>query len=250
MSAVIEARDLVVGYGGRPLLPPATFRLQREELWALVGRNGGGKTTLLRTLLGLLPKIGGEVVWSPGARIGYVPQRADIDLSVPRLVRDVVGDGLDRGWSFLRPRLLRNEAGRVRDVLAETGMAHLVDESFLALSDGQRQRVLVARALVSDPEILVLDEPTNGMDVAAERAAFELFSSLRTARKLALVIVSHHMAMLGSRASHVLWVDKDENHVLSGDIETVRTDARFIAHYGTVFGPDESSVARSLGSAP
>lgn len=240
---VIEARDLVVGYGGRPLLPPATFALRREELWALVGRNGGGKTTLLRTLLGLLPKIAGDVVWSPGARVGYVPQRADLDLSVPRLVSDVVADGLDRGWSFLRPGLVRREQARVRAVLGEIGMDALHASPFLALSDGQRQRVLVARALVSDPEILVLDEPTNGMDVAAERAAFELFSTLRSTRKLAIVVVSHHMAMLGSRASHVLWVDKDDGQVVSGDLDTVRRDPRFAAHYGSVFGQDARGAA-------
>jgi zinc transport system ATP-binding protein len=247
---VVEARDLVVGYGGRALLPPVNVRIAREELWALVGRNGGGKTTLLRTLLGLLPRIGGEVVWRNAATsVGYVPQRTDVDLSVPRRVRDVVGDGLDQGWSFLRPGVVARGRARVESVLAETGMSSLVDAPFLELSDGQRQRVLVARALVSDPELLVLDEPTNGMDVAAERAAFELFAALRRTRKLALVIVSHHMVMLGARASHVLWVDKDDGQVVSGDVETVRAHPRFIAHYGTVFGPDAGSIARSIEAA-
>ncbi len=241
-STVVEARELVVGYGGRALLPPVSVRVAREELWALVGRNGGGKTTLLRTLLGLLPRVGGDVVWHGSARVGYVPQRTEFDLSVPRRVRDVVSDGLDHEWSFLRPGVVARGRARVESVLAETGMSSLVDAHFRELSDGQRQRVLVARALVSDPELLVLDEPTNGMDVAAERAAFELFATLRSTRKLALVIVSHHMAMLGARASHVLWVDKDARHVVSGDVEAVRADPRFIAHYGTVFGPDARSI--------
>lgn len=250
MSNVVETRDLVVGYAGRALLPPVTVRIAREELWALVGRNGGGKTTLLRTLLGLLPRVRGDVVWHGGARVGYVPQRTELDLSVPRRVRDVVSDGLDHEWSFLRPGIASRGRARVEAVLAETGMSELTDAPFVELSDGQRQRVLVARALVSDPELLVLDEPTNGMDVAAERSAFELFAALRTTRKLALVIVSHHMAMLGARASHVLWVDKDDAQVVSGDVETVRAHPRFIAHYGTVFGPDAGTVARSIGSAP
>lgn len=252
MRSVVETRDLVVGYGGRAILPPVTVQIGREELWALVGRNGGGKTTLLRTILGLLPRVRGEVVWhgGRGARVGYVPQRTDLDLSVPRRVRDVVSDGLDHEWSFLRPGVALRGRSRVDAVLAETGMSALSDARFLELSDGQRQRVLVARALVSDPDLLVLDEPTNGMDVAAERAAFELFATLRSTRKLALVIVSHHMAMLGARASHVLWVDKDDAQVVSGDVETVRAHPRFIAHYGTVFGPEASNVARSIGGAP
>lgn len=244
--ALLQVTSLEVGYSGRAILPPASFSVAREELWALVGRNGGGKTTLLRTLLGLLPRVRGTYAWAPGARVGYVPQRAEIDLAVPMRVCDVVAQGLDSGWSFLRPGLPRREQGRVTKVLEETGMAHLHRQPFARLSDGQRQRVLVSRALVHDPDVLILDEPTNGMDIASERAAFELFARLQKQRRLALVVVSHHMTMLGSRASHVLWVDKDEGHVKSGEVESIRQDPSFIAHYGTIFGPDATTLARSL----
>jgi zinc transport system ATP-binding protein len=245
-ARVLEVSSLVVGYAGRGILPPASFALAREEMWALVGRNGGGKTTLLRTLLGLLPKVGGSFAWAPGAKVGYVPQRSELDLSAPMRVCDVVAQGLEHNWSFLVPGLVRRERGRIEKVLAEVGMGHLFAQPFSQLSDGQRQRVLVARALVNDPDVLILDEPTNGMDVASERAAFDLFARLKSARHLAIIVVSHHMTMLGSRASHVVWVDKDEGHFKAGDVDLIRQDPSFIAHYGTVFGADAPAVARAL----
>ena len=243
-SMLLVARDLVVGYSGRALLPPATFRVAREELWALVGPNGSGKTTLLRTLLGLLPKIRGDFRWANNIRIGYVPQRSELDLSAPLRVCDVVAQGLDSSWSFLRPGVVARERDVIQKVLDETRMGHLFFQPFAALSDGQRQRVLVSRALAHDPDILILDEPTNGMDIAAERAVFDLFAELKHARKLALVVVSHHMHLLGARATHVVWVDKSENHFLAGDVATVRRDPGFDAHYGPAFHrtPPENGV--------
>jgi zinc transport system ATP-binding protein len=243
MSTLLTLDKLNVGYAGRALLPPVSLAIAREELWALVGRNGSGKTTLLRTLLGLLPKVGGTYKWSDGVHIGYVPQRSEFDLSVPMRSRDVVAMGLDSRMSFMKRTPNRDQ---IEAVLKEVNMEKLSDTSFSAMSDGQRQRVLLARALASNPDVLILDEPTNGMDLAAERAAFDLFARLKTARRLALIVVSHHMSMLGSRASHVLWVDKDEGHVVSGDLETVRRNASFALHYGTVFGPESPAVAAAL----
>jgi ABC-type Mn2+/Zn2+ transport system ATPase subunit len=233
VAAVLHVEQLEVGYRRQPILPSISFAIENEELWALVGRNGAGKATPLPTLLGLLPQVRGTVTWKPDVRIGYVPQRSEIDLTVPARARDVVALGLDAAWSFMRPLKRRDH---VRAVLAEVGMEHLVDQPFVAMSDGQRQRVLVARALASDPDVLILDEPTNGMDLAAERAAFDLFAKLKSARKLALIVVSHRVSMLGARASHILWVDKDEGHVVAGDVDVVRHHPSFIAHYGAAFG--------------
>jgi ABC-type Mn2+/Zn2+ transport system ATPase subunit len=231
-DALLQVEKLAVGYGGRAFLPPITFAVRREELWALVGRNGAGKSTLLRTLLGLQPRVDGAFRFEAGVRVGYVPQRSDFDLSVPMRACDIVAMGLDAGLSFLRRTPQRE---RVRAVLAEVGMEHLHDTPFAAMSDGQRQRVLLARALACAPDVLILDEPTNGMDLAAERAAFDLFARLQSARHLALIVVSHHLALLGQRASHILWVDKDEGQVRAGDVSSVRGDPSFAAHYGSVF---------------
>jgi ABC-type Mn2+/Zn2+ transport system ATPase subunit len=232
---LLRTDALTVGYARRALLPPVSFALAREELWALVGQNGAGKTTLLRTLLGLQPKIGGALAWVPGCRVGYVPQRAELDLSVPRRVRHVVAEGLDADWSFLRPGAARTRHPEIEGVLQEVGMAHLIEQPFAALSDGQRQRVLVARALAARPDVLVLDEPTNGMDHAAETAAFDLFVRLKSNRHLAVIVVSHHLAQLATRATHILWVDKDAKRVAAGAAVDVARDETFSAHYGGVF---------------
>jgi ABC-type Mn2+/Zn2+ transport system ATPase subunit len=246
---VLHAHGLQVGYHRHALLPPVDFAIHREEMWALVGRNGSGKTTLLRTLLGLLPKVGGSFHWSPHVVIGYVPQRSDLDISVPSRVCDVVADGLDRGNSFLRPWLPAGGRERVQRVLEETGMAHVANTPFHALSDGQRQRVLVSRALVNDPSILVLDEPTTGMDVASESAAFDLFEKLQSDRKLAILIVTHQLAHLAVRASHALLVDKDENLFVQGTLDDVKQHPVFISRYGTIFGPSERKSEPTPGPA-
>ena len=243
-DVVLQATKLAVGYNGRALLPPLSFTLCKRELWALVGKNGGGKSTTLKTLLGLLPRVSGAVTTKSQMTIGYVPQRSEFDLGVPQRVCDVVADGLDRGWSFLRPRSPRRARSVVERVLTETGMAHVIDTPFQALSDGQRQRVLVARALVTDPEILVLDEPTNGMDMAAERASFALFEALSRDRGLALVVVSHHLALLASRATHAILVDKDEGIALAGPLGEVRRAPAFVEYYGAVFETQSESAAR------
>ena len=100
---VLAARALEVGYRGRALLPPVDFEMRPGQLWGLIGPNGAGKTTLLRTLLGLQPRVAGELERGDGVRVAYVPQREDAGPGVPGRAKDVVADGLDRGWSFLDP---------------------------------------------------------------------------------------------------------------------------------------------------
>ena len=249
---LLSTDALRVGYNGTAILPPLTFSLQREELLALIGRNGQGKSTLLRTMLGLLPSVGGSVTWQPGAHIGYVPQRSEVDLAVPMRVRDIVAMGMDHRWSLLRP--LRGVRAKVHSVLEETGTANLIDQPFAALSGGQQQRVLVSRALCTDPDVLILDEPTNGMDLVAEHAAFDLFARLRHARDLALIVVSHHVSLLATRASHVLWVDRTEQIVAQGPIDDMQRNGRFMEHWGAMFAATkkahEISGPHRSGAAP
>lgn len=234
-DGVARAEKLVVGWNGKGILPPIDLVVHRDELWAVVGKNGGGKTTFLKTLLGLLPRVAGERRFAPGATIGYVPQRAELDPGVPSRVVDVVRGGLDRGWSFLDPRAPFRARPRVQRAMEECGVAALARHPFHALSEGQRQRVLLARALVVEPALLVLDEPTSAMDVAAERAAFDLLAQVQRERRLGIVVVSHHLSLLAARATHVLLVDKDEQLVLGGPIDVVRRQPAFLAHYGADF---------------
>ena len=225
-DVVVTVERLVVGYRGRGILPPIDLVVRRGELWALVGRNGGGKTTFLRTLLGLLPKVAGERRVAPGAAIGYVPQRVETDPAVPARVVDVVRGGVDQGWSFLDPRASRRAAGRVAKAMSDTQTTELAEAQLAALSEGQRQRVHLARALVVDPALLVLDEPTSAMDARAERDAFDLLVRVQRERALAVVVVSHHLSHLATRATHVLYVDAQpsgaDGVVRAGPVDEMR----------------------------
>ncbi|MCB9546153.1 MAG: metal ABC transporter ATP-binding protein [Myxococcales bacterium] len=216
MASLVSTVGLRVGYAGRPLLPAIDLAIEPGQIWALIGRNGGGKSTLLRTLLGLQPRVGGRMERRAGLRVAYVPQRGDHDPAVPGRVRDVVRGGLDRGWSFLKPSALLDR-GAVERALAATETTALARHPFATLSEGQKQRVLIARALAGEPHLLLLDEPTSAMDPVNEEAIFSLLHDLSHQRDLAILVASHQMSFVPRFASHVVMVDKDDGLVEIGD---------------------------------
>ena len=237
-GALLEARGLRIGYHGKALLPPLDFEVRVGEMWAIIGRNGSGKTTLLRTLLGLLPRLGGELERRDSScAVGYVPQRLELDLGTPMRCLDVVRGGLDLGWSFLDPLVPRKARARVAQALQDTDTTAFADRQFVTLSEGQKQRVLMARALVSNPSLLVLDEPTSAMDAVAEEDAFALVARLQAARGLGVMVVAHHLAVLARRATHLVYLDADCGLVVAGPVESVARNATFVEHYGQIFGP-------------
>jgi len=231
-DALIAARDLRVGYGGVPLLPGLDLEIQPGQVWALLGHNGAGKTTLLRTLLGLLPPVAGVVVRGASTHIGYVPQRSELDLSVPSRVIDMVRTGHDRGWSFLRPLPGRGRHTAVESAMRDTRVWELARQPFAALSEGQKQRVLFARALVSSPRLLVLDEPTSAMDKQNEDALFALIDELREARDLGVLIITHDIERALLTADHLIFVDKERGVVLAGARTQVSREPAFLRQFG------------------
>ena len=233
-APLLGARGLHIGYDGRAILPPLSFDLRAGEFWALVGPNGGGKTTLLRTLLGLLPRVEGSIQQADGLRIGYVPQRNVLDLAVPARVIDLVRGGADFGWSFLSPQGLRRRRDAIARAQEDTNVASLANHAYRELSEGQKQRVLLARALVGDPGLLVLDEPTSAMDAQAEENVFSLIHKLQRQRSLAVLVVSHHLAVVTRRATHLLFVCKDDGCVVSGPVAIAGEDHCFVEHYGSL----------------
>ena len=230
---LLAVQDLVVGFRGVGLLPPLSFDLRAGELWALIGRNGSGKTTLLRTLLGLLPAVSGSVRRAPDLRLGYVPQRHELDASLPGRVIDIVRGGEDHGWSFLQPLRRWRLPAETERALRDADVLPWLQLPFSSLSEGQKQRVLLAKALVHQPQVLVLDEPTSAMDLLAERRTFELIDRLRHERQLAVLVVSHHLGVIASRATDVLVVDKDDGLTMAGCTEDVARDPRFIERFGS-----------------
>lgn len=206
---------LEVGYGGQAILPPIDVTIRTGEMWAVIGRNGSGKTTWFRTILGLIPPVKGRVERTrQHLRVAYVPQRADLDALYPLRVRDIVRLGCERGSDFMIPRL--GEPARVAQTLGEVGAADLADRPFRSLSEGQKQRVLLARMIASEAELALLDEPTAAMDVVAEREAFELLDTIRRRYDMAVVVVSHYLGVMRELADRALLLDREARTVVAG----------------------------------
>jgi zinc/manganese transport system ATP-binding protein len=195
-----------LGYPGRPVLRDVSLSLGPGEFVAVLGANGSGKTTLLRSLLGFLPPLAGRVERAPGLRVGYVPQRETLDDLYPLTAGDVAMLGTYADVPFWRP-LGARERERARRALEACGATGFERLRYSELSGGQRQRVLIARALATDPQLLLLDEPTAGVDRETERAIVRVLAGLRSERALAVWIVTHHAEAVRGAVDRVIEVD-------------------------------------------
>jgi zinc transport system ATP-binding protein len=221
---VIRCERLLVGYH-EPILPPIDLELHAGRLVVVVGRNGSGKTTWFKTLLGLSRPLGGRVVRArPDLRVSYVPQVAALDPILPVRARDVVSWGRQRGWSFLRPWLSHEERETVQRSLVDAEAAAFANRPYSELSEGQKQRILFARMLAADAELVLLDEPTAAMDPVAERAAYKRLSVQARDRGLAVVVISHSLGIAAEVADELVWLDREGGHVVHG------TPAEVLAH--------------------
>ncbi len=198
---VIEVRNLELGYPGRRVLSDVQWSVRAGEYWFLLGPNGSGKTTLLRAVLGLLHPLAGAIERDPAnaslEHTGFVPQQCRTNPTLPITVREFVvlgAVGLARS---------ARDSSSLAWALARVGLAELADRDLRALSGGQRQRALVARALVRRPRLLVLDEPTEGLDVASEEAFLATIEELHRAEHLTVLFVTHKLRIAARYATHV-----------------------------------------------
>ncbi len=190
--SLIEAHGLTVQLGGATVLEGVDLALEPGEIVTIVGPNGSGKSTLLRALLGIQPLASGKVTRKPGLRLGYVPQKLHIDGGLPLPVR-----------RFLSlPR--RHSAAEAATALAQVGMSGMEERQMLGLSGGQLQRVLLARALLEQPDLLILDEPTQGLDQPGEAAFYELIEKVRIETGCAILMVSHDLHVVMSASDRVI----------------------------------------------
>jgi manganese/zinc/iron transport system ATP- binding protein len=205
---LVRFEQVTIGYSGHPVLAGIGLHLPRGSFTGLLGPNGSGKTTLLKTILGLIPTLAGRVSFDADAgrpRIGYVPQRATLDPLFLLSSFEVVLLAACGRVGPLR-RIPAAERDLAQQCLRDTGAGSLVRRPFAQLSGGQQQRVLIARALMTRPDLLVLDEPTAGIDVVAAREILETLVRLHEERPLTILMVSHDLMLVRRHVQDVIWL--------------------------------------------
>ncbi|HET7457423.1 MAG TPA: metal ABC transporter ATP-binding protein [Gemmatimonadaceae bacterium] len=229
MTALVTFDRATLGYGRRAVLSDLTFDIPPGDFLGLVGPNGAGKTTVLRALLGTLEPISGTVTRDPGLRFGYVPQRDQVDYNFPLTVMDVVLMGrYDRIGLWRRPGAADRK--RAMDALEHVGIPNLASNQLTALSGGQKQRTLIARALVGEPNVLVLDEPTNGMDLVSTTQILGLVRELHERDGLTVLMVSHALNEVANYVERIALVVNGSFRI--GTVDEIMSEATLSAMYG------------------
>ena len=216
--SLLSARGLTVSHGGQVVLAGVNFTIEPGEIVTVVGPNGSGKSTLIKALIGAERHALGQVQRQPGLRIGYVPQKLHIDASLPLTVR-----------RFLSlPHRVRD--GAAQAALERTGVAGLERRPMAGLSGGQMQRVMLARALLAEPQLLILDEPTQGLDQPGTAAFYRLIEELRRDTGCAVLMVSHDLHVVMSASDRVICLN---GHICCEGTPTV---VRAAPEYRALFG--------------
>ncbi|MDY7562486.1 zinc ABC transporter ATP-binding protein ZnuC [Pseudomonas sp. 10B1] len=218
-TALIHIDQVNVAFAGQSVLENIQLSVEPGQIVTLIGPNGAGKTTLVRAVLGLLKPDSGTVWRKPKLRVGYMPQKLHVDptlpLSVLRFLRLVPGVGRLRALSALN----------------EVGAERVIDSPLQGISGGEMQRVLLARALLREPELLVLDEPVQGVDVAGQADLYSLITRLRDRHGCGVLMVSHDLHLVMSTTDQVVCLNR---HVCcSGHPEQVSNDPAFVELFGT-----------------
>jgi ABC-type Mn2+/Zn2+ transport system ATPase subunit len=244
---VVSGEHLTLGYRNRVVVQDLSFEIHRRDTLGIVGPNGCGKTTLLRTILGLIQPLRGSVERDPTLVVSYVPQRDRLDTLLPITALEVVLMGRTARAGVLR-RTRAEDQDAARRALARVDVESLGPQLFRNLSGGQQQRVLLARALAADPDMLVLDEPTAGMDIASEAAIVAFLQDLNRTRGMTILIVTHLLSLVLNFASSIMLMGSDE--VLHGPVDEVLKEDRLTAlyrvpiHLGRVAGQRMLVVSR------
>jgi zinc transport system ATP-binding protein len=196
---ILRVRNLSVTFDDQPVLRGVSFDVEEGESVAVIGPNGSGKTILLKSLLGIVPHAG-EIVWKAGVKIGYVPQKIDADRSVPLTPRNLLeSKARVIGWSSAEVEKAIARAGVTRDILsAQIGN----------LSGGQFQRALIAFALLGQPDILLLDEPTASIDEPGEEQMYVLIARLQQESHVSVIVASHDLSFVYRYANRVLCLNR------------------------------------------
>jgi zinc transport system ATP-binding protein len=217
-APIVQLGSVAVRYGRVPVLSGVDLEVPAGEAVGIVGPNGSGKSTLVKVLLGVVRPDGGRVVRAPGLRLGYVPQKLHVDASLPITV------------SRFLSLPARPSAARITAVADITGITGLGDRQMSALSGGQFQRVLLARALLADPQLLILDEPTQGLDQPGEADFYQLIEQVRRETGAGVFMVSHDLHVVMSASDRVICLN---HHICcAGTPRVVRAAPEYRALFG------------------
>ena len=217
-TILVSADSVSLTYGDRQVLQNISINIAEKQIVTLIGPNGAGKSSLLKIILGLLDSQNGQVYRRPGLRIGYMPQRLHVDPSMPMTVK-----------KFL---LVANPDTQksITESLEEVGALHLIDQQIHGLSGGELQRVLLARALIRDPELLVLDEPVQGVDVSGQTELYRLIDNIRDQHNCGVLLVSHDLHLVMSATDEVICLN---HHICChGHPEQVSNDPAYLELFG------------------
>lgn len=229
MQPIIELSDVTFGYGQQPVLESVDFHLHPQQFVALVGPSGAGKTSLLRLVLGLVRPLSGTLYRraQPPLRIAYVPQLETVDWNFPVTAIEVVLMGLtQQGGIWPWPRA--HEKVRAKQIMAQLEIDHLADRHIRDLSGGQQQRIFLARALIAHPELLVLDEPTTGVDLRSSESIFHQLAHLNQ-EGMTVLLTTHDLNMAAAHAPWIVCLNK--TIVAQGRPEAVFTEATLSQAY-------------------
>jgi ABC-type Mn2+/Zn2+ transport system ATPase subunit len=208
-SAILTFEHLSIGYNGEPVLADISLSINRGSFTAILGSNGSGKSTMLKTIIGLIPPVAGRITVAAGMGapmiFGYVPQSNALDSLYPFTGFDVALMG---AYGRIKPGrfVSAKERAFTHVCLEAAGAQTFARARFAELSGGQKQRVLIARALVTRPDVLVLDEPTAGVDAAATHAVLEFISKLHREKEITVLLVTHDLPIVREHAQHVIWL--------------------------------------------
>lgn len=243
---LVSIDGVTLGYGAHVVLRDVHLEVRRGERWFLLGPNGEGKSTLIRAFLGSLPPRGGRLSTHSELkghqRVGFVPQRCDLNPSVAT----TVGEFVELGLTGLQTSSAQRRE-RLTEALQLVGLDGRVSCDYWALSGGQRQRALLARALIRRPLLLIVDEPTNGLDWAAEEALLETLGRLNREQRLTLVFVTHNLTLAFRHATHAAIFHGGA--VNAGTAETIITGANLEQAYGMPIELDRGRIGAARAAA-
>ncbi len=230
VETLLKLQDLVVGYPGRVLSSPMSLEIPDSARVGVIGANGSGKTTFIKTLLGLIPPLSGVCSWRPNTSFGYVPQENQIDPLFPLTVNDLLKMGATESLPRFRSTGRAFEEAAVR-TLSELGITEGRGTLVRELSGGQRQRALIARALISRPQVVLMDEPFSFLDYVFHHQQRQLFEEWQSKFAYSLFLVEHDLNLVANQVDWIILLGR--NKTLCGKSSEVLTQEALSEAYGS-----------------